>query len=83
MIRDVRLGHSDERREVHQDLQDGPAEDGDLFVVGGHGPVDDSKFFGAGVEAQHLPDGTHIRLDARVHLPAESQERGFFAIDLA
>ena len=76
-------GTVDEGRQVHQDLQDGPAEDRDLRVVGRHGAVHDLKLPAGGIEAQQLPDGQDVRLDARVHLLPQGHQHGLFAIDPA
>ena len=79
----VRLWHLDDGREVDQDLQDGPAEDRDLRVVGRHRAVDDLKLPAGGIEAQQLPDGQDVSLDARVHLLPQGHQHGLFAIDPA
>ena len=69
--------------EVHENLQDGSAQNGDLLVVGRDGPVHDPKFPTAGVQAEELPDAQAVRLDGRVHVLSKRHDERLFAIESA
>ena len=73
--RHVRLGHHDEGRQVHQDLQDRPAENG----ICGRWRAPSRRR--PGIPAPRDPGpatrgGQHLRLEARVHLAPEGHQHG-------
>ena len=68
------------RRQVHEDLEDRPAQDGEFLVVRGHGPVHHPEVLGGGVQAQELPHGEYRFGGGRVDLLAEGHEDRLAAV---
>src|SRR5687767_15934266 len=62
LLLDVLGRYFDIRRQVYQDLQNGPAQDRDLLVVLGDGSVCDLEFLCIQREPQRLTDETDVLL---------------------
>src|SRR5262249_29980339 len=75
----VCLRHSDEGRQVDEDLEDRPAQDGEFPVVRGHGPVHHPDILGSGVQAEALPYGEYSFGDGRIYILAKGHEDGLVA----
>src|SRR5262249_2176600 len=75
----VRLRHSDEGRQIDEDLEDRPAQDGEFPVVRGYGPVHHPDILSSGVQAEALPYGEYRFGDGRVYILAEGHEDGLVA----
>src|SRR5215831_14338891 len=80
MLLYVRLRHSDEGRQVDEDLEDRPTQDGEFPVVRGHGPVHHPDILSSGVQAEALPYGEYRFGDGRVYILAEGHEDGLVAL---